>query len=118
MAFTLKDLGKKIRSIRISKKSSIKENKPMMQKELAEKAGIPASSLCNIEKGKYKNPTWEILNKIARGLECDISEFFVSEKAEVSPAQIALSEMIEMLIEERLESILKEKLKEDSTLLK
>jgi len=109
VAFTLKDLGTNIRSIRKSKKSILKEQKPMMQKELAEKAKIPAPSLCNIEKGKYKNPTWEILNKIAHALECDISDLFISDKTKNSPSHIALSEMIEIVIEERLESILKEK---------
>ncbi len=111
MAFTLKDLGENISSIRKSKKSHIKKEKSMMQKELAEKAKIPASSLCNIEKGNYKNPTWEILNKIAQGLECDISDFFVSNKNKISASHIALSEMIEMIIEERLESILEERSK-------
>jgi len=111
VAFTLMDLGNNIRSLRKSRKSIFKEGKPMMQKELAEKAGVPASSLCNIENGKYKNPTWEILSKIAHALECDISEFFISDKTKVSPSHIALSEMIEMIIEERLESILKERMK-------
>ncbi len=80
----------------------------MLQKELADLAGIPASSLCNIEGGKYSNPTWEILTKIARGLEYEISEFFVSDSSQVSPSQIALTEMIEMIIRERVETILSE----------
>jgi len=80
----------------------------MLQRELAGSAEIPASSLCNIENGKYRNPTWEILNKIARGLQCEISELFVVPEAAVSPSQIALTEMIETLIRDRLESMLAE----------
>ncbi|MBD3414118.1 MAG: helix-turn-helix domain-containing protein [Candidatus Aminicenantes bacterium] len=108
MAFTLQDLGENIRDLRKSRISKLKPDKPMMQKELAERSGIPASSLCNIENGKYKNPTWEILNKIALGLDCDVSDFFISIQAEVSPSRIALNEMIEMIIKERLDSILKD----------
>ena len=79
-----------------------------LQKELADMAGIPASSLCNIERGKYSNPTWEILTKIARGLDCEISEFFASNNSKISPSQIALTEMIEMIIRERVGTILSE----------
>jgi len=81
----------------------------MMQKELADLAGIPASSLCNIENGKYRNPTWEILSKIARALDCDLSDFFVTPQKEVHAAEIALREMIDLLVRERLDSFLKEK---------
>ena len=81
----------------------------MLQYELAQAARIPASSLCNIEKGKYQNPTWEILTKIATGLECDISELFVKNERGVSPSQIALNEMIDTIIRERLDSLMKER---------
>ncbi|HDJ24085.1 MAG TPA: XRE family transcriptional regulator [Candidatus Aminicenantes bacterium] len=111
MAFTLQDLGQNIRRIRLAKSSSFRSGRPMMQKELAELAGIPASSLCNIENGKYRNPTWEILSKIAQALGCDISEFFTTPQKEVHAAEIALREMIDLLVRERLESFLKEKSK-------
>jgi transcriptional regulator with XRE-family HTH domain len=109
MPFGLKDLGQNIKGLRISRNSAIKPGKPMLQRELAELAGIPASSLCNIENGKYRNPTWEILSKIAQGLSCEISELFVIREKEVSPSQIALTEMIETLIRDRLETLLAEK---------
>jgi transcriptional regulator with XRE-family HTH domain len=111
MKFGLKDLGENIKNIRISKKSRIKTGKPMLQYELAQLARIPASSLCNIEKGKYENPTWDILSKIAQGLDCDISDFFASENQRISPSRIALTEMIEMIVKERLEAILAEKVR-------
>ncbi|MBN2244324.1 MAG: helix-turn-helix transcriptional regulator [Candidatus Aminicenantes bacterium] len=108
MAFTLNDLGNNIKNIRLTKKSQQKPGKSLLQKELAELAGIPASSLCNIENGRYKNPTWDMLTKIASGLNCDIADFFVKEKKEIPASQIALTEMIEMIIRERLKDILKE----------
>lgn len=108
MSFTLQYLGENIKNIRLSKKSLQKPGKSLLQKELAELAGIPASSLCNIENGRYKNPTWDMLTKIASGLKCDIADFFVKEKKEIAASQIALTEMIEMIIREKLEHILKE----------
>jgi transcriptional regulator with XRE-family HTH domain len=108
MPFTQLDLGRNIKRLREARVSLIKPGKPMLQYELAEKAGIPASSLSNIEKGKYRNPTWNILFKIASALECDISLFFVSDERIVSPSQIALTEMIEMIVREKLGNILKE----------
>jgi len=108
MAFGLEDLGANIRRIRNSRPSRYKPGRSMLQRELAELSHIPASSLCNIENGKYKNPTWEILSKIADGLGCDISRFFADEDRQVSPYQLALNEMIEMIIRERLSSILEE----------
>ncbi|RLE02430.1 MAG: hypothetical protein DRJ11_07185 [Candidatus Aminicenantes bacterium] len=111
MAFTLQDLGQNIRKIRLSKNSNLRPGRPMMQKELASLAGIPASSLCNIENGKYRNPTWEILTKIARALDCDLPDFFVPQQKEVQAAEIALREMIELLVKERLDSLLKEKIR-------
>ena len=108
MAFGLKDLGQNIKRLRMLRDSRIKPGRSLLQRELADLAGIPASSLCNIENGKYRNPTWEILNKIARGLQCEISDLFVIPEAAVSPSQIALTEMIETLIRDRLESMLAE----------
>ena len=108
MSFTLQDLGENIKNIRLLKKSRHKPGKPLLQKELADLAGIPASSLCNIENGRYKNPTWDMLTKIASGLNCDIADFFVKAKKEIPASQIALTEMIEMIVREKLEHILKE----------
>jgi transcriptional regulator with XRE-family HTH domain len=111
MSFGLRDLGQNIKRLRLKRESRIKPGKPMLQRELAGLAEIPASSLCNIENGKYRNPTWEILGKIAQGLEVEIPDLFISPEDEVSPSQIALTEMIEMLIRDRLESMLSERQK-------
>jgi transcriptional regulator with XRE-family HTH domain len=109
MPFTLKDLGKNIRKIRESKPSRIKPGRPMLQYELARLARIPASSLSNIEKGKYRNPTWNILSKIAAGLDCDLAGFFFSARTKISASEIAFKEMIDLVVKEKLEHLLKEK---------
>ena len=111
MAFDLNDLGQNIRILRLSKPSRIKPGRPLLQYELANLAGIPASGLCNIEKGKYKNPTWEMLSKIAAGLDCDIADFFIKESPAVSPSRIALTEIIDTIVTESLEILLKNKVR-------
>lgn len=107
MPFTLEDLGLNIRKIRESRKSKIKPGKLLLQYELAQIAQIPASSLSNIEKGKYRNPTWNILSKVAKGLECEVSDFFLSERGKISPAEFAFREMIDLIVREKLEDLLK-----------
>jgi transcriptional regulator with XRE-family HTH domain len=111
MPFTLRDLGLNIKKTRESRESRKKPGKPMLQYELAQAAGIPASSLSNIEKGKYRNPTWRILTKIADGLGCEISEFFADEKKKISASHLALDEMIDMIVKEKLERLLQEKIR-------
>jgi transcriptional regulator with XRE-family HTH domain len=107
MAFTLEDLGTSIRKIRESRESRVKPGKPLLQYELARAARVPASSLSNIEKGKYRNPTWSILSKIAKGLGCDVSDFFLSDRKKTSPEELAFREMIDLVVREKLEELLK-----------
>jgi transcriptional regulator with XRE-family HTH domain len=106
MPFGLEELGQNIKALRTARESRQRPGKPMMQRELAQRAGIPASCLCNIENGKYRNPTWVILSKIAQGLECELPAFFAFEEARISPSQIALTEMIDTLIKDRLDSLM------------
>jgi len=110
MPFNLEDLGNNIKKIRKSRESNIKPGNHLSQYELAEISEISASSLCNIENGKYKNPTWNILSKIAKGLNCEIYEFFVYNKKDASPSLIALDELIDMMIKEKIDKILAEKI--------
>lgn len=110
MAFSLKELGSNIRRLRQSRPSEIKPGRPMLQYELARKAKIPASCLSNLEKGKYRNPTWLLLNKLARALECDVGEFFLSPQEEKSPSLLAFEEMIDLLVKEKVEKILQQKI--------
>jgi transcriptional regulator with XRE-family HTH domain len=114
MPFNLNDLGRNIRKIRETRESRIKPGKPMLQYELARRAGIPPSSLSNIEKGKYRNPTWNILSKIAAALDSDVSEFFSRETGSRPAAEAALQEMIDLIIRDRLDNILEARLKKTS----
>lgn len=111
MTFSLKELGANIRRVRETKPSQVKPGRPMLQYELARKAGIPASCLSNLEKGKYRNPTWQLLAKLAQALECDIADFFLGNRQERSPSLLAFEEMIDLLVKEKVEKILKEKVK-------
>ncbi len=111
MSFSLKELGSNIRRIRESRPSAIKPGRPMLQYELARKAKIPASCLSNLEKGKYRNPTWVLLNKLAQALECDVGEFFLSHREEKSPSLLAFEEMIDLLVKEKVEKILRQKVR-------
>ncbi len=109
MPFSLKDLGNNIRRIRESRQSQLKPGKPMLQYELARRARIPASSLSNIEKGKYRNPTWRTLSRIADGLNCEVADFFHRNERKISASEVALKEMIDLIVKEKLEVLLKEK---------
>ena len=64
-------VGERIRSIRKSRRQT--------QAELAKSIGIIQSDLCRMEKGEYKVGL-EILFRILRVFEMDISEFFSDMK--------------------------------------
>lgn len=110
MNFDLTDLGNNIKKIRKSKESRIKPGYSLFQYELAEISKIPISSLSNIENGKYKNPTWNILSKIAKGLSCEICDLFVYTEKKVSASHIALDEFIDMIIRKKIGKIMNEKI--------
>ena len=46
----------------------MREARGMKQRELAEKAGITAAYLCDLEKGKKRNPSIALLVRIAEVL--------------------------------------------------
>lgn len=48
----------------------------MTQKDLAKSAGVSQSFISEIEAGR-KSPTERILKKIARGLNCSITKFYL-----------------------------------------
>ena len=53
----------------------------LTQCELAKRVGISQPSLCNIENGKI-NPTISTLKKLAKALECHVSDL-IDEEATV-----------------------------------
>lgn len=66
----LKDLGNRIRKIRLEKK--------LTQVELSDRVGIEDSALRRIESGRV-NSTINMLRKIAKGLEIDVNELLSFE---------------------------------------
>lgn len=50
------------------------------QKDLAKKIGITPQYMMHIENGEAKNPSVEIMKKIAAELNCSVQELFFEEK--------------------------------------
>jgi hypothetical protein len=50
-----------------------------------------------------------MLSKIAASLDCDLAEFFFSHEKKISASEIAFKEMIDLVVKEKLEHLLKEK---------
>lgn len=48
--------------------------KSWSQLELAERSGVPQSSISQIERGNRKNPTYENIKKIAKALDIKLEE--------------------------------------------
>ncbi len=53
--------------------------KGLTLKEVADKCGISAGYLCHLEKGSRKNPSIEVMQKIAKALDKTITEVFFIE---------------------------------------
>lgn len=77
----------------------IKKNFNLRQVELAEKMGIPASSLSNYMRGT-QTPNFETLTKIANNLKISILEFIPPKERELQKEIIAM-EMASLKPDER-----------------
>jgi len=60
----------------INKIKAIREEKGMTLEKLAGLAGVSAGYLCHLERGSRKNPSIEVMNKIADALEKTITQVF------------------------------------------
>lgn len=49
--------------------------------QLAKRAGVSRSTICQLENGKNQNPTVDIAFKIADALEVDVRELFYAQDA-------------------------------------
>lgn len=58
--------------------------------QVSERTGVARSTLSKIENGQL-SPTYEILQKIARGMEIDIVELFGASKADAPPARRSIT---------------------------
>jgi transcriptional regulator with XRE-family HTH domain len=65
-----KEIGKKIKSLRLAKSQN--DGKMYTKKMLHEDAGISYSYICDIESGRYDNPGYDILEKIAKALDASV----------------------------------------------
>lgn len=63
-----KKFGLKLRRIR--------RDRDMTQEQLAERCGISADYVSNMERGN-KNPSFEMIAKLAEVLEVEVSELFI-----------------------------------------
>jgi len=97
---TAEFLGRRIRSVRKSRN--------LTQEQLGERSRISYKHLGAIERGE-ENPSLSVLQKIAKGLEVEISELFSFQHEETDSAK--LRRMIIDLVKdekvERLQLILK-----------
>ena len=60
----------------INKIKKIREKKGMTLEKLAELSGISAGYLCHLERGTRKNPSIEVMDRIAKALDKTIIELF------------------------------------------
>ena len=51
------------------------------QKDLAKAVGITSQYMMNIENGKAKNPSIEVMKKIAFELKCSVQELFFEKES-------------------------------------
>jgi transcriptional regulator with XRE-family HTH domain len=79
--------GKKLRAIR--------ESKGLSREQLAEKLGISANYIGEIERSE-KWPTFEMLGQLAAGLQVSLAAFFDYEAEEIDPA-ILLAKIHQLL---------------------
>lgn len=68
----LERIGKTIKKFR--------KEKGWRQDELAEKSGVPMSTITKIEAGFIKNPSIEKMAKIAKALEITVDELIYEEE--------------------------------------
>ena len=54
----------------------IREEKGMTQQNLAKLAKISVGYLCHLEKGSRKNPSLEVMKRIAKALNKSVAEVF------------------------------------------
>jgi DNA-binding XRE family transcriptional regulator len=57
----------------------------LTQVELAARAGVTQAVITDLETGRNRNPSWQIVGKLARALKIDPSELFpVAPRSEVA----------------------------------
>ena len=93
-------LGRRIKSVRRARGLS--------QEALAEKAGISAQYVSNIERGK-ENPTLDLLFTLADALKIELAELCDYEMEKIEPRKLksALQDLIKTAEPEKLQTAVK-----------
>ncbi|HZR25493.1 MAG TPA: helix-turn-helix transcriptional regulator [Vicinamibacterales bacterium] len=55
---------------------SARQEKKLTQEELAEKSGLPQTTISDIERGAIKKPSWDAVARLCRALGMDPSDVF------------------------------------------
>jgi XRE family transcriptional regulator of biofilm formation len=76
----------------------MRKQKGLTLSELASRADVSKSYLSNIERNIYKNPSIQIVKKIARVLDVDLKVLLNSELTEETP-KVPDKEIIELAME-------------------
>ncbi len=58
---------------------NIRNNKDMTLERLSELTGISVGYLCHLEKGTRSNPSMQVMELIAMGLESSVTEVFFNK---------------------------------------
>ena len=64
----------------MKKLKTLRRRKKLTQKQLAEKAGLSQSYINELERGKKKNPSVVVLDKLANVLEVSVMELLKNEE--------------------------------------
>jgi XRE family transcriptional regulator of biofilm formation len=102
--------GKKIKELRIKRGLSLTE--------LSKIAGVSKSYLSFIERGKQKNPSIEVLEKLASALKVDVHSLLSGQSYKQSEISFLDKEVIDLALEMSKANIDKDKLRQLIKILK
>ena len=86
-------VGEKIKSLRIRKRYSITE--------LSEKANVSKSYLSYIERGIQKNPSLQVISRLAKTLDTTV-EYLMGQEMKVSKNDIPIDQEWLLLVDEAI----------------
>ena len=87
-------VGNRIKQLRLKKRYSINE--------LSEKSGVSKSYLSYIERGIQKNPSLQVLEKLASTLETDVEDLLDQRKNDDTDEEIHIDQEWVLLIQEAI----------------
>jgi XRE family transcriptional regulator of biofilm formation len=102
--------GKKIKDLRI--------NRGMSLTELSKVSGVSKSYLSFIERGKQKNPSIDVIEKLASALRVDVHTLLSGQAYKQSEISYLDKEVIDLALEMSKAKIDKEKLRQLIQILK